>query len=294
MKFFLFRSALALLNALPLGLAHRLGGLLGRIAWLANGDTRRTVETNLRLCFPELDENTRRELARQSLGEAGKTILEGGKMWRGDPDELLELMTESDGESLIDAAREQDRGVILAMPHCGCWEIVCVYIAKRYGMTGMFKARNRPGFDELVKEARQRMGAKLVPADASGIRAMGKALKRRELVVLMPDQTPIGQGGEFADFFGHPAYTMTLLPRLAKSTNAKVLFAFAKRLPDSRGYQLVVREAEQDIASLEQAPALAVTNDSLASLIRLAPDQYWWLYKRFRKQPDGFPKVYGD
>ena len=82
-----------------------------------------------------------------------------------------------------------------------------------------------------------------------------EALKNRELVALMPDQTPTGQG-EYVDFFGHRAYTMTLLPRLAKSTNAVVLFVFAKQLPDGHGYQLVVREAEQDIASLEQEPAL--------------------------------------
>ena len=213
-------------------------------------------------------------------------------MWRGDPDRLLALMAPSDGESLIDDARQQGRGVILAMPHCGCWEIVCFYIAKHYPMTGMFKARNRPGFDELVRDARERMGAKLVPADASGIRAMGKALKRRELVALMPDQTPTGQG-EFADFFGHPAYTMTLLPRLAKSSNAVVLFAFARRLPGSQGYQLVVRQPEQDIASLDGGPALEAINHSLAELIREAPEQYWWLYKRFKKQPEGFAPVYG-
>ena len=291
MKFYLFKSALALMNALPLGVVHWLGSLIGQIAWLANGDARRTVETNLRLCFPELDQEARTELAKKSLAEAGKTILEGGKMWRGDPDKLLTLMTSSDGESLIDEARRQDRGVILAIPHCGCWETVSFYIAKHYPMTGMFKARNRPGFDELVRDARERVGAKLVPTNASGIRAMGKALKKHELVVLMPDQTPTGQG-EFADFFGHPAYTMTLLPRLAKSTNAVVLFAFARRLPGGKGYQLVVRQAEQDIAALETRPALEAVNCSLADLIREAPEQYWWLYKRFKKQPDGYPPVY--
>ncbi len=291
MKYFLFKSALALMNALPLRVVHGLGSLIGQIAWLTNGDTRHTVETNLRLCFPELDPEDRDTLAKQALAEAGKTILEGGKMWRGNPDELLALITSCDGESLIDEARRQDRGVILAVPHCGCWEIVSIYLAKHYPMTGMFKARNRPGFDELVRDARQRMGARLVPTDASGIRAMGKALRQRELVALMPDQTPTGQG-EFADFFGHPAYTMTLLPRLAKSSKAVVLFAFAKRLPGSEGYQLIVRQAEQDIATLEVGPALEAINASLADLIREAPEQYWWLYKRFKKQPDGYPPVY--
>ena len=113
MKFFLFDQALALMNATPLGVVHKLGTLLGRIAWLANGDTHMR-ETHVRLCFPELDEEARTDLAKRSLGEAGKTVLEGGKMWRGDPEELLALMSSPDGESLIESARQRDAAADIA------------------------------------------------------------------------------------------------------------------------------------------------------------------------------------
>lgn len=291
MKFFLFRHLLVVTNALSLSIVHRLARAVGYLAWLLNGESRQIVEANIRLCFPELDATQRSRLVRETLSESGKAILEAGKMWHGEVDDVLALLQPSADEHLIDRAMRQKRGVILAIPHCGCWEIAGLYFARHYAMTSMYAARGRPQFDELIKNARQRSGATLVPAGASGIRAMHRALKRQELVALMPDQSPLGNG-EFADFFGQPCYTMTLLPRLAKRTDATVLFVFAKRLPHSRGFQIVIRQPERDIAKLSLPDALQTMNDAIESLIREAPEQYWWTYKRFKKRPEDLPPLY--
>ena len=120
---------------------------------------------------------------------------------------------------------------------------------------------------------------------------MSKALKQNELVAILPDQSPRDKG-QFVPFFGQPCYTMTLLPKLAKKTNAVVLFAYAIRLADSSGFELILRESSQDIASLELDDALIQINLDLEKLIRETPQQYQWTYKRFKKQPEGSKSIY--
>jgi len=290
-KFQLFKLALAITNALPFAAVHWLGQILGKLTWLKNGRLRRITETNIRLCFPELDPPQQAELVKTTLSETGKVILEAGKMWCGKADDTLALVQSSENEQLIREAQQQGRGVILAIPHWGCWEIVNLYCARHYAMTTMYAAMGRAQFDQLILKGRQRTGATLALTDSSGIRAMSKALKRQELVGMLPDQSPT-RHGEFADFMGQPCYTMTLLPKLARSTNAVVIFACAKRLADSSGFQLMFRQASQDIAQLELAAALQTMNRDIEILIRQDPQQYLWTYRRFRKRPEGVPSVY--
>lgn len=272
-------------------MVHRLGAIVGYLAWRKSGELRRVVETNIRLCFPRLSPSEQAGLARQNLAESGKLLLEGGKMWLGEVDKTLALVQAVEGERLLEQARTEQRGVILAAPHLGCWEILGLYFARHYAMTAMYADRRGRQLEQLVRNGRQRTGAKLVPDDGSGVRAMNKALKRQELAWIMPDQSPI-DSGEFAEFFGQTCYTMTLLPKLASNTNAVVLFAYAKRLPDSSGFQIFVRQASEDIAQLELPAALRVINQDIETLVREAPDQYWWAYRRFKKRPDGARSVY--
>ena len=102
--------------------------------------------------------------------------------------------------------------------------------------------------------------------------------ERGEAIGLLPDQVP-GQGeGEWADFFGRPAYTMTLVGRLAESSGAAVLMAYAERLPDGAGYVI-------SITPLEFVPGLPVTrqiNAALEKVVRARPTQYLWSYNRYK------------
>ena len=85
---------------------------------------------------------------------------------------------------------------------------------------------------------------------------------------------------------------MTLLPKLAKKTNAVVLFTYAQRLEDSSGFKLIFREASEDLAALELEQAAIQMNLDIERLIRENPHQYQWTYKRFKKQPEGSDSIY--
>ena len=105
------------------------------------------------------------------------------------------------------------------------------------------------------------------------------ALKRREAIGILPDQVPGTGEGEWAEFFGKPAYTMTLAPRLAAREEVTCLIAFAKRLPAGRGYALSIRKLGDKQAGETEARRL---NRCLEELIRECPGQYLWGYNRYK------------
>ena len=114
---------------------------------------------------------------------------------------------------------------------------------------------------------------------------MAKALKKGEAIGLLPDQVPQEGEGVWAQFFGAPAYTMTLSAKLHNMTGAPIILTFAERLPDARGYVVRFAAFEEELGSDAVQQAVAI-NRSMEKLIACAPAQYFWSYNRY-KQPDG-------
>ena len=111
------------------------------------------------------------------------------------------------------------------------------------------------------------------------------ALKRGEAIGILPDQVP-GQGeGVWAPFFGHPAYTMTLVGRLQQASDATVLLAFGERLPFGRGYKLWIRPFSGDLSG-DAVHAASELNREIENVVRMCPGQYLWNYNRY-KAPRG-------
>jgi len=291
MKFFLFKLTLLSTAILPLKLIHFLGMLMGKISWQSNSRIRRIAEKNIKLCFPELTHLQQEELVKKSLYETCKVILETGKMWLCNTHKTLQLVKKIENQHLIDDALKNNKGVIIAMPHYGSWELTSLYCAEHYPMTTMYAPQEDLKVENLMRQARQRTGAKLVPIDNSGIRAMSKALKQSELISILPDQSP-KNNGLFVPFFGQPCYTMTLLSKLAQKNNATVIFTYAKRLDDSSGFEIIFRESGKDLSKLGLEDSVAQMNLDIEKLIRETPYQYQWTYKRFKEQEEGKPSVY--
>ena len=127
----------------------------------------------------------------------------------------------------------------------------------------------------------------MTPTNRAGVSNILGALKRGEVVGILPDQIPSAEGGEFTPFFGEPALTMTLVSRLIQKTQAKVFCGFAKRLSGAKGYKVIVEEAKSDIYSKDINKSLIALNKTIEKTILISVEQYSWEYKRFRKRPDG-------
>jgi KDO2-lipid IV(A) lauroyltransferase len=158
-------------------------------------------------------------------------------------------------------------------------------------MTILYKPAKIAGLNTLIAGARARAGAELVATDRQGVVRLTRVLQQGGATGILPDQQP-KEGGVFAPFFGHQAYTMTLASKLAARTSAVVLFIFTKRLPKGSGYELFCLPADAEIADADTQVATAALNRSVEQCVRLAPEQYQWEYKRFRKRPEGEPSFY--
>ena len=205
----------------------------------------------------------------------GKGVTEIVKVWFDDLDKVTNLV-ECKSWSVVEEAQRDGRGIIFLTPHLGCFEVAALYIAQRTPITILYRPPRQRWLEPLMIQGRNRGQARVAPATLRGVRLLYKALQRGEAVGLLPDQAPQVGEGVWADFFGRPAYTMTLVRRLQKQTGAAVIFVFAERLASGKGYLLHFdRYPGEDLDERE-------LNRSVEELIRRCPTQYLWSYNRYK------------
>jgi Kdo2-lipid IVA lauroyltransferase/acyltransferase len=292
MKEALLIPLLRLLALLPLHWARALGRLLGRVCWWTQRRMATTTLTNLQLCFPALESAKRSELAQASIQHTFEAICETGAVWLWPAERTLGLINRVEGLELLQDAVATGKGALVLAPHIGNWEIFGLYLnACGCGQSSqLYQAPDSPALDRLIYQARSRAGARMVATDTKGVAQLLKALRAGEIVGILPDQVPPESGGEFAPFFSVPALTMTLFNRLQQKTGARVVVGYAKREGD--GFAVIFREPTAEIYSTALPTSLQALNQSIEALVQEAPAQYQWEYKRFKRQPQGFPKRY--
>lgn len=281
-----------MLSLLPIRLLRCLGGLIGSILWLVGSRSRHVTEENLAICFPDMADAERTALAKNSLKHLAMTGLELAPVWRRSVPPLIRTIADIQGLQILQQALADDRGLIVLAPHIGSWELMGLYLAEQASISSMYQPPDNGAMDHLMLNARSRNGAKMVATDTSGVKALLQALKRGEMIGVLPDQVPPIEGGGFAPFFGVPALTTTLIRKLAKRTGAKVIMACALRINHTGKFRLVFIEVPEAVCADDELLALTVLNQSVEQCVSLAPEQYQWEYKRFKKQPEGNKKYY--
>jgi len=292
MRIFLIKTVLYLCAYLPLPLIHALGICIGYGLILVPNRSRHATAINIALCLPELSAAEQRRLARSSLIETGKAIIETSALWLRSGKHTLRLIRAVEGEELVTGALAGGKGVILATPHLGAWECAGLYCASRFDITCLYRPLKMPELETLVQNARSRMGGHYVPANARGIRILYRTLEQGHPVAMLPDQEPQAGTGIFAPFFGVPAYSMVFLARLSAKSGAPIVFVWCERLSRGRGYRLHFRAAPEATRSGNLEEAVAATNLAVENCVRECPAQYQWSYRRFRTRPGGAASAY--
>lgn len=282
---FLFR----LLARVPLSWMQRLGVCFGWLVWWTSPGYRRRFRANAESAGFSPDQY------RPAIGAAGAMVAELPWLWlRPRGESVLPKVVRWDGFDAFEAAMAQRRGVIIVTPHLGSWEMFAQAMAERYlaqfgPLTALFRPSRKAWMADLVAGSRDRPGLQMLPTSVAGVRGLMRVLRGGGYTGLLPDQVPpLGQG-VWAPFLGRPAYTMTLLPRLAQQTGARVFLGVCERLSHGRGYAIRCEPfdgtALNDPRATPEAAATAM-NEGIERLVRALPGQYVWDYARF-KQPKG-------
>ena len=267
----------------PLWLLHALGALLGWLTYAASASYRQ------RLALNATQAGVGTATARASVAQAGRMVAELPWLWLPPAGRRIEDWVQWQGAHALDEAVQQGRGLVLLTPHLGSFEVCAQAYAQRLGakapITALYRPARKAWLREVEERSRQRPGLLTAPANLAGVRQMIRALRRGETVGLLPDQVPPEGLGEWAPFFGMPAYTMTLASRLLEQTGATLLLMWAERRTHGAGWVVHVLRP-QDLLPEVPDQGVESINRYMEALIRQAPDQYLWGYHRY-KQPRG-------
>jgi len=266
------------LARLPLLVLHLLGALFGWVTYLSSGRYSARMRENLQKAGLARSESDMRRLLHTNIREMGKGVMELPWVWRRPFEKVVASVKQCPGWEHFEAAHAQGKGVIVLTPHIGCFEVIGLYIAARLPMTCMYRRPRWEFLDTLMHEGRERGQMKLAPTDLGGVRQLLKALKRGQIIGVLPDQVPGNGEGEWVPFFGRPAYTMTLIGRLIESSGAAVVMCHSERLPLGKGYALHFSPLSFDAAT--SVPGQM--NEALEAVIRNHPEQYLWSYNRYK------------
>jgi len=269
---------------LPLTALHHIGTVLGWAAFYLSPTYARRLRENSQSAWQSYSAPEARAMLRANIAEMGKSISELPWVWCRPLTEVLQSVQACHGLTHVEAARARGQGVIILTPHLGCFEMIALYLAERMPMTSMYRPPKLAWLDQITRLGRGRGQMSLAKTDIGGVRALYKTLKRGEVIGLLPDQVPTGGEGEWANFFGRPAYTMTLVGRLVESCNAVAMMCYSERLPDGQGYIIHISPLPFNTAS----PVAQQINAALEQTIRRCPTQYLWAYNRY-KIPQGAP-----
>ncbi len=266
-----------LLSHLPLRMLHLAGAALGWLVYLASPSHRRRLRQNLaRAGYTGLRQ--------PAIAASGKSILELAFVWCAPPERVL-ATAQVDDWPIAQAALDSGHGVIFLTPHLGCFEIIAQAIAARVPLTALYRPPRQAALKPLMEGARSRPNLLLAPANLGGVRTLLKALKGGGAIGLLPDQVPQNGEGVWADFFGTPAYTMTLPAKLQQMTGATIILSYAERLPQGRGFLVRFVSCAPLTGATPQQQARRL-NQAMEQLIAQCPSQYFWSYNRF-KTPRG-------
>jgi KDO2-lipid IV(A) lauroyltransferase len=273
---------LRLASALPWRWSLKLHLWLGRLIGKRSRSAARTVNKNLKLCFPELAEMQRAKLASDYFANMGGFVAELALAWFGSR-QRLESLFEVEGSKHLDNALAKGKGVILCAGHFTTIELCTVAIkdyVPKYAL--MYNKRRNRLLSEYQRRYRERY------ADESfskrNIRAMVRSLRNNSVVWFAGDEAHTGKSSALLPFFGEPALTNTSLSRLARISGAAVVPLSYWRKPDASGYSI------RFDAPLENFPGDDVIADTkritsiLEESIRRCPSQYFWKQKRFRSR----------
>src|SRR5690348_7808219 len=263
---------------LPLRVFRALGTALGWLFWISDSRKRRIVEANLALARADLDTVARKRLARECVRETGISLVEAFGIWTN-PRRTLAAVHEVHGQALFDAAIAAKRGLILCAPHLGSWEVANYWIGARTPFATFYTQPRYRQAEVLLRKLREGGASIQFPIDDSGVRRVFRHLRDGGVVSIMPDHVPRA-GSVVVPFFGVPALTMTLLPRLAQRTGARVLMLFVERLP--QGFRVHFREPPAALLDPDPLVACTAMNAAIEACVRDAFTQYQWNYKRFK------------
>jgi Kdo2-lipid IVA lauroyltransferase/acyltransferase len=274
---------------LPWRFKLAIGRGLGLLAWWAVPRRRHIVDTNLRLCFPELSDAQRDKLALDTFKANGIGVLETATGWCRDPRHLRHRVTFK-GQEHRTRIEAEGRGALILGIHFSTLDLGAALHSLFFRADAVYRPHNNPLFDRFMGQARKEYFDATL--DRRDLRGVVRRIKAGHAVWYSPDQDFGSKASVFAPFFGIDAATVKLTAKIARMTDAPVIPLIFHRNPDDFTYTLEYLPPLENFPSGDEVQDATQVNACIESAIRKHPEQYLWLHRRFKTRPAGEPGFY--
>lgn len=284
----LFFGLQRLSTLLPLSWIEAPGTFLGWLMYRLAPSRRRVARINIQQAYPEYDEVQIKKLIKASFKSLGISVFEMGLAWWASGD-YLRAHCDIEGLEHLEQAVAKGKGVIMLTGHFSTLEIGGALLSLYTPLHSVYKRAHNPMFDTFMLYYRSKRLKKLIAN--TNVRDFIKGLRNGYATWYAPDQD-FTQHIVFAPFLGGTATTLISTGKIAQMTGASVVPFFPQRLEKGKGYKLVLLPALENFPSGDQYQDAVKVNQALEEMVRRNPEQYAWLHKRFKTQPEGQPSIY--
>lgn len=238
---------------------------------------RRRALRNLAMIWPDMPASRQAEIARQCLNNVGRTFIENYSS-RDFPARMSQVVPHGPGMTALKEAKAEGQPVILVTGHFGNYEATrAALVAQGYEIGGLYRDMKNPYFNAHYVKTMEAFGGPVFPQGHRGTSGFVRHLKRGGQLVLLFDQhvyfAPV------LDFLGEPARTAVSAAELAIRYDALLIPFYGIRQPDGLSFDCVL---EEPVPHTDPETMTQALNDSLARRVEDAPEQWFWVHRRWR------------
>jgi KDO2-lipid IV(A) lauroyltransferase len=273
---------------LPWPVKYRLGKLIGLFILRVAHSRRKVTEKNIQLCFPELNPVDQKNLVRDVFIQNGIGLFETATAWFRPKEKMRPITVVKNGHYMQDAI-DQGKGVIILGTHVSTLDLAGAVSGQFYDIDIFYRKHNNPLFEYIMTRCREKIYRDTI--DKKDLKKAIRTLRKGNILWYTPDQDFGPKVSVFAPFFGVEAATVSITGRLAKMTGSVPLPVSISRTADNK-YQLEFFPPLTDYPSGDDIADATRINEVLEKVIRMHPDQYMWMHRRFKTRPEGEASLY--
>jgi Kdo2-lipid IVA lauroyltransferase/acyltransferase len=290
-EYYALRGVIGALHTLPWDVACAIGERLGTLGYKPFGIRKQVVEQQIAAAFPERSQVEVDDLSRRCFAHLGRSAIETALLPSLGAERVIELVEAMDHFDLIKQAIASGQGALIITGHLGNWELGGAYLAARgIPLDAIVRSQANPLFDAYINQTRAASGITIV-RDHDAVRRTPRSLREGRAIAFVADQGVLGLASTFVPFFGRPAKTPRGPAVFAMRYNVPTFFSAALRQPSGR-YHIYTEpipiphtgDRERDVDTI-----VATYTAALERCTRLAPEQYFWQHRRWRRQPPDTP-----
>lgn len=283
---------LYILVLLPYPVIYWLGTRLGRFSKVFLKKRVQIAERNLELCFPQMPKSQREALVNKNFESVGMGLFETGMAWFW-PEWRVKRWFKVSGLENVSMIQEKGQGILLIGIHFLTLELGARIFGIYNPGVGVYRPNDNPVMDWLQTWGRLRSNKFMI--DRKDVKGMIRSLKAGEIVWYAPDHDYGPRKSVFVPLFAvDKAATTTGTYILARTSNPALIPFTPKRLPEGKGYELIISPPVADFPVDNEENAAKAMNKVVEQEILRAPDQYMWLHRRFKTRPEGDASLYNE